>query len=72
MGCTVKNANTDLSLEIRMKITNPVFSNIDPKDAPHYVDAQLDSCEIDGVEATVEQIELIPDNIKQELLYEQI
>ena len=52
-------------------ITNPVFSNVDTKDAPHYVDAQLESCEIDGIKATEEQIELIPDEVKQELLYEQ-
>lgn len=53
-----------------MKITNVEFGGIDHRDAPDYVDAFIESCEIDGVEATPEQIDDIPDEIVYELLME--
>lgn len=51
-----------------MKYTNVEFNGIDHRDAPDYVDAHITYVEIDGVEATQEQIEAIPDETVYELL----
>lgn len=53
-----------------MKITNVEFGGIDHRDAPDYADAFIESCDIDGIEATQKQIEAIPDDVVYELLME--
>ena len=44
------------------KITNVVVEDIDMKDYPDFCDAYIESCDIDGVPATEEQLEFINQN----------
>ncbi len=55
-----------------MKITNAVLGGVDPKDAPDYVDAYIESCDIDGNPATEEQINAISSEIVHELVLEMV
>ena len=44
------------------KISNVVFDGIDHRDYPDYSDVYILSCEIDGKEATEEELEIINDD----------
>jgi len=44
------------------KIDNVIVQNIDMKDWPDFCDAYIESCDIDGVPATEEQLEFINQN----------
>ena len=44
------------------KITNVVVEDIDMKDYPDFCDAYIESCDIDGVPATEEQLDVINEN----------
>ena len=44
------------------KIDNVIVQDIDMKDWPDFCDAYIESCEIDGVPATEEQLEFINQN----------
>jgi len=47
-------------MEIGAKqITNPQFEGVDSKDYPDFCDAFMVSCDIDGEEATEDQLEYI-------------
>jgi len=54
------------------KISNVTFQNVDHKDSPDYSDAFITSFDIDGVEATEEQIDEINEDSEfvHELLME--
>jgi len=41
------------------KISNVVVLDVDRKDYPDFCDAYIDSCDIDGVPATEDQLDLI-------------
>jgi hypothetical protein len=44
------------------KIDNVIVQDIDMKDWPDFCDAYIESCDIDGVPATEEQLEFINQN----------
>ena len=44
------------------KITNVIVQGIDMKDFPDFCDAYIESCDIDGIPATEEQLEFINQN----------
>lgn len=44
------------------KIDNVVVESIDMKDYPDFCDAYIESCDIDGVPATEEQLDVINEN----------
>lgn len=52
------------------KVTNIEFDGIDHKDYPDYCDAHIVSAEIDGREATEEEIEEL--NNDSDFLYEEL
>jgi len=41
------------------RITNVVLDNIDLTDSPDFVDSFVESCDIDGIPATEEQLDAI-------------
>lgn len=51
-----------------MKIDNIQLAGIDTNDAPDFCDAYIESCDIDGVEATEEQLEKL--NEDSDFVYE--
>lgn len=44
------------------KIDNVIVQDIDMKDFPDFCDAYIESCDIDGVPATEEQLNVINEN----------
>ena len=46
------------------KIDNIVIGDIDWKDYPDFCDAYVEECDIDGVPATEEQLDMINDNLE--------
>jgi len=50
------------------KIENIVVGDIDWKDYPDFCDAYIEECDIDGVPATEEQLDIINEN--DEFVYE--
>ena len=46
------------------KIDNIVIGDIDWKDYPDFCDAYVEECDIDGVPATEEQLDVINDNLE--------
>lgn len=44
------------------QIDNIEVAGVDPRDHPEYCDAYIESCDIDGREATEEEIEWIEQN----------
>lgn len=52
------------------KIDNVVVVDIDMRDYPDFCDAHIESCDIDGVPATEEQLDIINEN--GEFVYEQV
>lgn len=52
------------------KIDNVVVESIDMKDYPDFCDAYIESCDIDGVPATEEQLDVINEN--GSFVYEQV
>lgn len=55
----MKTENTTIDLS---KVSNIKFDGIDHSDYPDYCDAHIVSCEINGVEATEEELEELNDN----------
>lgn len=45
-----------------MKIDNIVFGDVDYQDYPDFCDAYIESCDIDGIEATSEQLDKLNEN----------
>lgn len=52
------------------KIDNVVVEDIDMRDYPDFCDAYIESCDIDGVPATEEQLDMINEN--GEFVHEQV
>jgi|JI9StandDraft_1071089.scaffolds.fasta_scaffold1529448_2 hypothetical protein len=55
---------------VKVKIDNIKFEDIDYKDHPDYSDAYISSCDIDGVPATEEQLEELNDD--REFIHEKL
>ena len=53
-----------------MNLTNVEMGGVDMADYPDFCDAYVDSCDVNGVEATDEQLDMI--NEDSDFIYEQL